>query len=210
MCDAASIMTLVVSAMGTYAQQSAQKDATRRQETAINNAEEEQQSLNARRQESLLNAVNGYLDPTPAAQAQTAQEDRLEGVAADSVSAASQDRPDSGMSIDYTRDKATRTAEEARRAIQQAMQTSRAQAPQTSMFEGGLGLADDLSEVDGIASQMRSAARRSSTGIRRAGQVNQGQLALGAAISGAAGAYNGSRTPQTARTPDYPTTYGGV
>lgn len=187
MCEPATLASLAVAAVGTGLQAKAQRDAIGRQERAIREAEAEQTQLGSQRQEEVLQAAQNFVQPRMEQVVAPAQQ-RLEGVAEQSLSNWG-NRPSEGqISEDYDRTSATRAAEEMRRAIETAQNQAKAGSPARLLQSQGMTLAADMGDVDGVGSLMRQASNRANANITRAGRVNVGQQALGSFLQGASGA----------------------
>jgi hypothetical protein len=193
MCEPVTLAALATAAVGSGIQYKAQRDASKRQDAAIREAEAEQLALSQRKQESVMDAAQNFVAQPNTVQAATAPaQARLEGVAQEASNSWG-NRPSQGMvSQDFDVDSARRAADEMKRVIEFAQVQAKGNAGGRAMQAGALGLASDGAKTDDIGSLMRQASARGQANIQRAGRVNQGQMALGSLIQGSAGAVGGA------------------
>ena len=187
MCDPMSAGMAAVSLVGAKMQSDAQNDAINRQQKAINSALEQQDQYSRQAEgKALVNAQN-YDMGKRLQSFDTAREEAGKSLA-QQLTQTRETSPNPSqaagrMSQEFLSGSAKAAADQFEKSINMAQLMGRMRGASDMVTQEGYRNADYASQLGQIGRNAQGAARSSEIGIKNAGRVNGGQVALGSGLS---------------------------
>ena len=204
--DPFTIAALVATVAGAGMQHNASREAQKRAEAEIRRSLENQRRLQMQAERKALDTAANFETPKrQAEQAQIAEQITQELIAPVSESQAirqGQQTTQGNVSEDYLTAKAASDLNTLRQAEQMARLLGKTTSASRLRMNEGIRLMDAGMDVDRLSSFSQGQARADQIAINAAGQVDPGQMFLGALLqaggsAGLAGGFGGKTTPFT-------------
>ena len=193
MCDWTMAAAALVSALGAQQQSSAANDAAERQQDALNAALEQQDQWSRKAESKALENAQQYdmtkrterLEDTKA----DAGESLAQSLVASRDAIGSPEQVSGKVSDTFTADRASKMANQFQESVDMARLMGRMRGVSDMLNDESLTNADYATQLGTIGRNAQGSYAAAQPGIAAAGQVDNGQMALGGVMQGLGSAY---------------------